>query len=233
MIIVFSRSLTGVIAVIILFMVDTFSFAQSRTPVSVKAAYDLGSIPEIMNTIPVGFTLKFSGNRESSTKGFLNGRIKWSSLEISSQQGTIRNGQFTFDRRKVWNNNHQAAFEIRIDGKTFSCSLSLPYAEHIRFNLYTDSLKRGEPFYLNVEGQFSSGRIYPLDTGMIALRKSGGGELTRQSILVGHQDTSVHVIKAYAWLKTDSEIRDSVLIPVKILPNPANLPTEQQVMHER
>lgn len=226
MIIAFSRGLRGVFVAVMLF-IGPFSAAQSRIPISVKTGYDPGSIPEIMNTIPVGFTFKFSGNQELSTRGFLNGRIRWSSLEISSQQGTIYNGQFTFDRGKVWDNNHQAAFKIKIDGRTVSCNLSLPYAEHIRFNLYTDSLKRGEPFYLNVEGEFSSGRIYPLDTGMIALRKSGGGELAGQSILVGHQDTSVHIVKVYAWLKTDSEIRDSVLIPVKILPNPANLPTEQ------
>lgn len=228
----FLRSLTDTLAVLMLSF-TSFSTAQSRFPVSVKAVYDPKSIPEVMNTIPVGFTVKFSDNRERSTVGFLNGRIRWSSLEISSQQGTIQHGQFTFDRRKVWKNDHQAAFEIKIDGKAVFCNLSLPYVEHIRFNLYTDSLKRGEPFYLNVEGQFSSGRIYPLDTSMITFRKSGGAELNGQSVLVGHQDTSVHSVKVYAWLKTDPEIRDSVLIPVKILPNPANLPTEQQVMHER
>lgn len=232
MAVTFSRSFTGIITGVLL-LFHPFCFAQTGNLIKVKAAYDPESIPELMNTIPVGFTFYSSENEEEATTGFLNGRIKWKSLEISSPQGTIHNGQFTFDRRKVWNNHHQATFDIKMNGSNISCNLSLPYIEKIRFNVYTDSLKRGEPFYLNVEGKFSSGRIYPLDTGMVAFRKSGGGMLEGQSLLVSRQDAATHAVMVYTWLIADPAMKDSMMIPVKILPNPAHLPTEQQVLHKR
>lgn len=233
MIIAFSRSLMTIMILIVMLLPVSFCTAQSQDTASVKAVYDPESIPEVINTIPVGFVFYFPGNHEKSTIGFLHGRIRWSGLQVSSPQGTMKEGQFTFDREKVWDNGHKATFDIKTGGRMFSCNLSLPYLEHIRFNLYTDSLKRGESFYLNVEGRFSSGRVYPLDTGMVAFQKSGGGELNGQLLLVSRQDTGTHAVMVYTWLKAYPSLRDSVLIPVKILPNPANLPTEQQVLHER
>lgn len=211
----------------------SFCAAQSGNLKEAKAVYDPASIPEVINTIPIGFTFYSSGDHEESTKGFLKGRISWNSLEISSPQGIAHHGQFTFNREKTWQNGHEADFEIKIHGKVIHCKLSLPYVKKISFNLYTDSLKRGEPFYLNVEGKFSSGRTYPLDTGMVIFCKSGGGKLTGQSLLVSHPDTGTHVIMVYSWLKMDPQIRDSILVPVKILPNPVNLPTEQEVLQSR
>jgi hypothetical protein len=227
-----SKSSSGIITGVFV-LLYTFCAAQSGNREEVKAAYDPGSIPEVINTIPVGFTFYLSGNHQESTKGFLQGQIRWNSLEVSSPQGIVHNGQFTFNREKIWQNGHEADFEIKMRGKVINCKLPLPYVKKIRFNLYTDSLKKGEPFYLNVEGKFSSGRTYPLDTGMVAFCKSGGGKLAGQSLLVSHQDTGTHVIMVYSRLKMDPQIRDSILVPVKILPNPVNLPTEQEVLQSR
>lgn len=232
MAIILSRGFRGILTGIAA-LLYSFCTAQSGNLKEVKAVYDPASIPEVINTIPVGFTFYLSGDREESTKGFLKGQISWNSLEISSPQGIAHNGQFTFNREKIWQNGHEADFEIRMRGKVIHCKLPLPYVKKIRFNLYTDSLKRGEPFYLNVEGKFSSGRTYPLDTGMVIFCKSDGGKLTGQSLLVSHSDTGTHVIIVYSWLKMDPQIRDSILVPVKILPNPASLPTEQEVLQNR
>ncbi|MGH2643231.1 MAG: hypothetical protein ACRDE2_04735, partial [Chitinophagaceae bacterium] len=84
----------------------------------------------------------------------------------------------------------------------------------------------------NVEGKFSSGKIYPLDTGMVDFSKLGGGSLKRQSLLVSHIDTGTHAVMVYTWLKVYPVLKDSVLIPVKILPNPVNLPKARQVLQE-
>jgi hypothetical protein len=44
----------------------------------------------------------------------------------------------------------------------------------IRYNLYTDSIKPILNYYVNVEGEFSSGRILPLDSSMIMLTANHG-----------------------------------------------------------
>lgn len=201
---------------------------QQRGEYSVQAAYDSSAIPELFNTIPVGFTFSAQGN-SVSTRGYLHGRLRWNELEVTTEQGSVRNGELTFDRNKVWKNDHQVTFRIRIKDTTLLCNLALPYVEQLRFNLYTDSLKRDNPFYLNVEGRFSSGRVYPLDTGMVDYRKTGGGTLAGNVLTVTQQDSNVHAVKVYAWLKTDPSLKDCVNVPVKILPDPSTLPTEQQL----
>jgi hypothetical protein len=209
------------------------AFAQDGKAMSVNAFYDSTSVVELFNTVPVGFTFVSADGSAASTRGFLHGRIPWTRLHISSPQGVLRNGQLTFDRQKVWKNSHSVTFYIKIKGNdTLTCHLVLPYVEHIRFNLYTDSLKRDNPFYLNVEGTFSSGRVYPLDTVMLAFSKSGGGTLQGNVLTVKKGDTAVHRVHVEAWLKYDPDMRIEVSVPVKITADPTTLPTEQQVLKD-
>jgi hypothetical protein len=48
--------------------------------------------------------------------------------------------------------------------------------DSIYFNLYTDSLKKGSLHfnYINVEGKFADGRIYPLDSTQLKFSSSVG-----------------------------------------------------------
>jgi hypothetical protein len=199
-------------------------------PVSVQAFYDSSAVPEVLNTVPIGFTFIFPGGRRESTSGWNGGHIPWRSLTIYSPQGTVEDGVLTFDRQKVWNNGHSISFTVELRNATLACSLVLPYVRRMRFNLYTDSIKRNIPFYLNVEGRFSSGRIYPLDTGMIAFSSSAGS--LAGSVLTVKNDTSVHRAEVSAWLKADPGMRISVSIPVKIVPDTAAVPTAPQLLRE-
>lgn len=206
--------------------------AQRTASYTAKVSYDSTAVAELFTTIPVGVTFHFPDGSGAATRGFLNGRIRWKDIHIATDQGIIRRGKLIYDRDKVWKNHHQVTFQIRIDDTTLACNLSLPYVQSLRFNLYTDSLKRDNPFYLNVEGRFSSGRVYPLDTGMVAFEKAGGGTLEGNVLTVTSEQTNVKMIKVYTWLKADPMMRDSVTIPVKILPDPSTLPSEQQLLDQ-
>lgn len=198
---------------------------------SVSVSYDTTAVPELLNTVPVGFTFVFDDGRTASTRGWLGGNIPWRDLQVTSPQGKVEGGLLTFDRQKVWNNGHTVSFRVRVADTTLACSLHLPYVRHIRFNLYTDSIKRNIPFYINVEGRFSSGRVYPLDTGMIAMTASAGS-LLGNVLEVKKSDTAVHKVRVCAWLKEDPHMAATITIPVKIVPDTASLPTTRQLLKE-
>lgn len=198
---------------------------------SVSASFDSTSVPELLNTVGIGFTFVFDNGKAESTRGWMGGRIPWRTLQISSPQGRVQEGVLTFDRQKVWNNGHTVSFRIRWGDAAVTCSLPLPYVRHIRFNLYTDSIKRNIPFYLNVEGRFSSGRVYPLDTGMVSFTASAG-TLTANVLEVKKSDTAVHQVEVSARLKEDPRLRAAVSVPVKIMPDTATLPTTRQLLRE-
>lgn len=209
------------------------AIGQPQQPPTVRVSYDTAAIPALFTTIPVGFTFVSSNGKSVSTRGWLRGRLGWKNLHVSTKQGVIHDGQLTYDRQKVWDNKHQVTFEVKMDDSTFVVSLSLPFVKNIRFNLYTDSLKRDNPFYLNVEGEFSNGRIYPLDTSMVVFRKlKGGGTLDGNVITVTKKDTDTHFVTVETRLKTDSGLIDRVKIPVKILPDPSTLPSEQELLNK-
>jgi|GEM_PF-643498 hypothetical protein len=203
--------------------------AQSSALRQVIAAYDTTAVAELFNTIPIGFTFIYTDGTRASTQGWLRGRVRWNALEVSTPQGEISRGRLTFNRDKVWQNHHQVTFKIRTADTVLSCSLPLPHVQTLRFNLYTDSLKRDNPYYLNVEGRFSNGRVLPLDTSMVAFRKKGGGSLAGNVLTVSREDTATRSVEVMCWLKTDPRLQDRTLIPVKIVPDTAALPSEQQL----
>lgn len=222
-----------IVLLFILISITSEGMAQQKVLRNIEAVYDTAGLPELMNTIQVGFIFRYEDHTSQSTQGFLKGNIPWKRVEVTTSQGTFHQGRLTFDRKKVWRNAHQVAFHVKTNGETYVCNLGLPFVERIRFNLYTDSLKRAEAFYLNVEGKFSNGRTYPLDTNMISFSKSGGGRLSGQSLLVESQDTGIRSVMVYTRLNADPQIRDSVLVPVKILPDPAFLPAREQKLRRK
>lgn len=205
---------------------------QRRGSYAVQVCYDSTAVPELFTTIPIGIVITYPDGTRESTRGFLRGRLRWHDLHVSTPQGMVQEGRLTYDRDKVWNNHHRVSFRVTAGDTTLTADLDLPYVEQIRFNLYTDSLKRSTPFYLNVEGRFSSGRIYPLDTGMVAFEKEGGGLLEGNVIALTPGDSDVCILKVYTWLKADPAMRDSAVVPVKKLPDPSSLPTEQQLLDQ-
>ncbi len=214
---------------ILLLLSVTLSFAQQNKPVKVQAQFDSSAVPELFARVPIGLVFTFSDNKKSATWGYLRGKVRWNRLKITSPQGTVKAGMLYFDPRKVWENGHMVDLKISYSDTLLFCELALPYLESIHFNLYTDSLKRDVEFYLNMEGHFSSGKIYPLDTVKVRFQASAG-ELLGNVLLLPESDTAVHDIQVKGIFKWDAQLADSCLIPVKTQVEDITLPTEQELL---
>lgn len=195
-----------------------------------QARYDTASVVELFNEVPIGFI--FPGNPGGATRGWLRGRIGWGALAVTTPQGRVTNGMLVFDRARVWRNNHRVSFRVTYRGHTYTTDMMLPYVTSLYFNLFTDSLKKDNPFDLNVQGRFTSHKVYPLDTGMVAFTKTGGGTLSAGRLVVTGDDTVTRKIHVVVRLKADPSIADSVWIPVKQIPDTARLPSEQELLDQ-
>jgi len=100
--------------------------------------------------------------------------------------------------------------------------------DSISFHLYTDSLKKGQHNYINVDGKLSNGQWQPLTSKEIRFSSSAcdfqGNEL------VVPPDFKEEKIKIKAELKTDPLIWKEVTIWIKKIPNPESLPDVDQVL---
>jgi len=100
--------------------------------------------------------------------------------------------------------------------------------DSIFFHLYTDSLKRGQHNYINIDGKLSNGQWRPLTTKEVRFSSSAcefqGNEL------VVPPDFNKEKIKIKAELKTDPTIWKEVTIWIKKTPDPDTLPGLDQVL---
>lgn len=99
--------------------------------------------------------------------------------------------------------------------------------DSIYFNLYTDSLKKGQHNYINIDGKLSNGRWVPLTAKDIefscATAKFDGNEL------IIPEDFKAEKVTVKAVLKTDPSVVREKTIWVKKLPDP-ELPTEEDIL---
>lgn len=99
--------------------------------------------------------------------------------------------------------------------------------DSIYFNLYTDSLKKGQHNYINVDGKLSNGRWMPLTTKDIEFSckeaKFDGNQL------IIPEDFKPLKVTVKAVLKTDPAIYREKTIWVKQVPDP-ELPTEEEIL---
>lgn len=109
-----------------------------------------------------------------------------------------------------------------------SLSLFAQKIDSIAFHLYTDSLKKGQHNYINVDGKLSNGQWQPLSSKEIQFTSSAcefhGNEL------VVPPDFSEEKIKIRAQLKTDPSKWKEITIWIKKIPDPDSLPGVDQVL---
>lgn len=100
--------------------------------------------------------------------------------------------------------------------------------DSISFHLYTDSLKKGQHNYINVDGKMSNGQWKPLTSREIKFSSSAcefeGNEL------VVPPDFKDEKIKIKAELKSDPAIWKEVTVWIKTIPDPDSLPGLDQVL---
>ena len=109
-----------------------------------------------------------------------------------------------------------------------SLSLFAQKIDSIAFHLYTDSLKKGQHNYINVDGKLSNGQWQPLSSKEIQFTSSAcefqGNEL------VVPPDFNEEKIKIKAQLKTDPSKWKEITIWIKKIPDPDSLPGVDQVL---
>lgn len=100
--------------------------------------------------------------------------------------------------------------------------------DSIYFHLYTDSLKKGTYNYINVDGKLSDGSWKPLTAKEIQFSSSAcefsGNELILPADFKGEK------ITVKAVLKSNPSIWKETTIWVKIKPDPAFLPTQEEIL---
>lgn len=103
--------------------------------------------------------------------------------------------------------------------------------EHIRFNLYADSLKKNVNNYINVEGKLSNGKSFPLDSSTILFRSNYGKWEGNDLIIDSSYKADSVVVDAI--LKSNNSIHARKIIYVKKLPDPEVLKTVEEVLGEK
>ena len=110
----------------------------------------------------------------------------------------------------------------------FSSTIFSQKIDGIFFHLYTDSLKKGQHNYINVDGRLSNGQWQPLTSKEIQFTSSAcefqGNELVVPS------DFKEEEIKIKAVLKSDPAIWKEATIWIKKIPDPDSLPGLDQVL---
>jgi len=100
--------------------------------------------------------------------------------------------------------------------------------DSIFFHLYTDSLKKGQHNYINVDGKLSNGQWQPLTSKQIQF-SSSACEFEGNDLIIP-SDFKEEKIKVRAELKTDPSIWKEVTIWLKKIPDPDSLPDVDQVL---
>src|SRR6266487_7064063 len=100
--------------------------------------------------------------------------------------------------------------------------------DSISFHLYTDSLKKGQHNYINIDGKLSNGHWLPLTAKEIQF-SSSSGEFEGNNLILS-PDLKREKIKVKAVLKSNPEIWKEITIWIKKLPDPERLPTKEEIL---
>lgn len=110
----------------------------------------------------------------------------------------------------------------------FSASVFSQKIDSISFHLYTDSLKKGQHNYINIDGKLSNGHWLPLTTKEIQFSSSSGEFEGNDLVLPVKFDEEKIQVKAI--LKNNPAIWKEITIWVKKLPDPIHLPTTEEIL---
>lgn len=191
--------------------------AQQKEVAGIRAVFDSAAVAELYSTTPIGLEITYADSSKRRTTGLLKGDYRWSQIKVESLYGECNNGVLHFNRNKARQANFKIGLYVTLQedpSKRHEIFLQLPYLVRIRFHHYADSLKRGLHFYLNVEGIYNTGKIYPLDTAKVRL-DTDIGQIIGQDLLIPATDSITKTIVVRARYRGNSDINTSSVIPVK------------------
>lgn len=99
--------------------------------------------------------------------------------------------------------------------------------DSIYFNLYTDSLKKGQHNYINVDGKLSNGRWLPMTAKEIEF--SCAGAKFQGNELIIPEDFKPEKVTVKAVLKSNPSVIREIIIWIKQKPD-GPLPTNDEIM---
>lgn len=110
----------------------------------------------------------------------------------------------------------------------FSASTRAQKIDSIYFHLYTDSLKKGQHNYINVDGKLSNGNWMPLTSKELSFTSSLASFEGNELIIP--QDFKAEKVTVKAVLKSNPSVWKEVTIWIKKMPDP-QLPTRDEIMN--
>ncbi|SFE95827.1 hypothetical protein SAMN05518672_11321 [Chitinophaga sp. CF118] len=210
------------------------ALSQTNGIKTITAIYDTTAVAELYDRIPIGLKLIYNNGQLRQTEGFLEGNYRWNRIKVTTSNGSFQDGYLIINRKRLAEQQYKVILSLTFPDapEPFPVSLALPYVKSIRFNHYADSLKRDIHFYLNVEGIFSSGKIFPLDTSAVKFEVSEG-KMIGQDLLLDLKNTTTRIITVTAIYKHDPSIKAVTNIPVKQLPDDESkiLPNNYNTRH--
>ncbi|MBC7875107.1 MAG: hypothetical protein H7Y01_13980 [Ferruginibacter sp.] len=117
---------------------------------------------------------------------------------------------------------------LLIVGSAAATSLFAQKVDSIFFNLYTDSLKKGQHNYINVDGKMSNGRWMPLTTKDVQF--SCPSAVFEGNQLVIPDDFKDQKVTVKAVLKSNPAVLIERTIWIKTKPD-GDLPTKDEIMN--
>jgi hypothetical protein len=108
-----------------------------------------------------------------------------------------------------------------------SCSLYAQGIDSIYFHLYTDSLKKGQHNYINIDGKLSNGSWKPLTEKDVIL-SCASAKFEGNEVYIP-EDFSEKKVTIKAVLRSNPAISVERTIWIKQVPDPA-LPTRDEIM---
>lgn len=116
----------------------------------------------------------------------------------------------------------------------FSASISIVHAQKvdsIYFHLYTDSLKKGQHNYINVDGKLSNGRWLPMTAKDLQFSSSHGTfDGNELFIPVDFKEAK---LKVKATLKSNPSVWIEKTIWIKTIPDPDILPGRDEILNRK
>lgn len=141
-------------------LLSVFSKAQEY-----RINYEERQLPELYEKVDV-----FA--EEKKGDGYV--RLKNGSYKLSVNTGSLKGRSFTFTRADIYKRQGGVQFTLSINGRQYPAVLQLPLLTDIRYNLYTDSIKPILNYWINIEGVFSNGKVYPLDASFVTISSDNG-----------------------------------------------------------
>ena len=100
--------------------------------------------------------------------------------------------------------------------------------DSIYFHLYTDSLKRGQHNYINIDAKLSNGQWQPLTSKEITFSSSVAAFEGNELVIPDNFKPEKVTVKAV--LKSNPQIWKEITIWIKRLPDPDRLPTTDEIL---